>query len=99
MPLTPLPLSLHETRSRQAQHQFPRAERLHDPVAALDLAFGTLLDVVGTELGAMCLGECRKRQRRIPPLSEPATLQSRKRLRLSFDGHIFFELRIYALIF
>ena len=67
MPLTPLPLSLHETRSRQAQHQFPRAERLHDPVAALDLAFGTLLDVVGTELGAMCLGECRKRQRRIPP--------------------------------
>lgn len=51
MLLTPLPLSLHETRSRQAQHQFPRAERFHDPVAALDLTFGTLLDFVGTELG------------------------------------------------
>ena len=51
MLLTPLPLDLRETRSRQAQHQFPRAERLHDPVAALDLKFGTLLDVVGTELG------------------------------------------------
>lgn len=51
MLLTPLPLDLHETRSRQAQRQFPRAERLHDPVAALDLTFGTLLDVVGTELG------------------------------------------------
>lgn len=66
MPLTPLPLGLHETRSRQAQHQFPRAERLHDPVAALDLTFGTLLDVVGTELGNLPW-ECRKRQRRIIP--------------------------------
>ena len=67
MLLTPLPLDLHETRSRQAQHQFPRAERLHNPVAALDLAFGTLLDFVGTELGAMCLGECRRRLRRVFP--------------------------------
>lgn len=56
MLLTPLPLSLHETRSRHAQHQFPRAERLHDPVAALDLTLGTLLDVVGTELGNVPLG-------------------------------------------
>lgn len=56
MLLTPLPLDLHETRSRQAQHQLPRAERLHNPVAALDLAFGTLLDFVGTELGNVPLG-------------------------------------------
>lgn len=56
MLLTPLPLDLHETRSRQAQHQFPRTERLHNPVAALDLKFGTLLDVVGTELGNVPLG-------------------------------------------
>lgn len=84
MLLTPLPLDLHETRSRQAQYQFPRAERLHNPVAALDLAFGTLLDFVGTELGNVVVGACAGSS-----LSEPTTLQSRTFLRLSFDGRIF----------
>ncbi len=45
------PLGLHEARARQAQHRLPRGEGLHDPVAALDLAVGALLDVVGAELG------------------------------------------------
>ena len=61
--LGPLPLGLHEARARQAQHRLPRGEGLHDPVAALDLAVGALLDVVGAELGPVRPGEGRERQR------------------------------------
>lgn len=61
--LGPLPLGLHEARARQSQHRLPRGEGLHDPVAALDLAVGALLDVVGAELGPVRPGEGRERQR------------------------------------
>ena len=68
--LGPLPLGLHEARARQAQHRLPRGEGLHDPVAALDLAVGALLDVVGAELGPVRPGEGRERQRGVLGLLE-----------------------------
>lgn len=45
-----------------------RGKTARDPVAELDLAFGTFLDVVGTELEPVSLGGSRKRQRGVFPL-------------------------------
>lgn len=64
----PLPLYLHGFEHDRHSINSLEGKDCTRPCRELDLAFGTFLDVVGTELEPVSLGGSRKRQRGVFPL-------------------------------